>query len=219
MAPPRTVNLPTQNELNRLLRYDKRTGQLFWKKRPRSMFTSMNAQKGWNVRFAGREAFTTVNKGYRRGMIRPVHVYAHQAIWKMMTGIDAPELDHIDGDKLNNTWRNLRLGSGANNQKNSPKRHDNTSGHVGVVRRGARWIAQFGANGTTKHIGIFDTFEEAVAARKVVEKAFGFHPNHGREAPILAPCPSGFPKRQESAAPVATSVQESSGRRRTFTKQ
>ena len=182
MAPTRTMTLLTQEELKELLRYNQRTGQLFWKKRPRRMFTSMDAHKGWNARFAGREAFTSINHGYRRGMIRPNHLYAHQAVWKMMTGVDAPEIDHIDGNKLNNAWRNLRLAPAGTNQRNCSKRQDNTSGHVGVVRRREKWIAQFGVNGTTKHIGIYDTKEAAIKARKIVEKEYGFHPNHGREA-------------------------------------
>lgn len=181
MAPPRTVTLPTQDELKQLLRYNQRTGQLLWKKRPRSMFNSMDSHKGWNARFADREAFTHVNRGYRRGMIHHNSVYAHRAIWKLMTGVDIEEIDHIDGNRLNNTWKNLRIGI-RENQKNCPRRHDNTSGHVGVVRRGERWIAQVGRNGTTIHIGIYDTKEEAIAARKQAEIGYGFHPNHGREA-------------------------------------
>jgi len=145
------------------------------------MFTSSDAHKGWNARFAEREAFTAINHGYRRGMIRPLHMYAHQVIWKIMTGLDAPELDHVDGNKLNNAWRNLRLAPSGTNQRNFPKRQDNTSGQVGVVRRGDKWIAQFGVNGTTKHIGIYDTKEAAIKARKLVEKEYGFHPNHGRD--------------------------------------
>jgi hypothetical protein len=184
MAPPRTVTLPTQTELNELLRYNRRTGQLFWKKRPRRMFANPDAHKGWNARFADREAFTSVNHGYRRGMIRPIHAYAHQVIWKIMTGMDAPELDHIDGNKLNNAWSNLRLAPSGTNQRNCSTRRDNTSGHVGVVRRGDRWVAQFGVNGTTKHIGIYDTKEEAIKARKLIEREYGFHANHGREAPV-----------------------------------
>ncbi|HMG19436.1 MAG TPA: HNH endonuclease [Gemmatimonadales bacterium] len=148
------------------------------------MFANPDAHKGWNARFADREAFTSVNHGYRRGMIRPIHAYAHQVIWKIMTGMDAPELDHIDGNKLNNAWSNLRLAPSGTNQRNCSTRRDNTSGHVGVVRRGDRWVAQFGVNGTTKHIGIYDTKEEAIKARKLIEREYGFHANHGREAPV-----------------------------------
>lgn len=179
MAPPRTVILPTQDELRDLLRYNSRTGHIFWKKRPVSMFKSANDCKGWNARFAGREAFTHVNHGHRRGMIFHRSVYAHRVIWKMMTGDDVSEIDHIDGNPLNNKWRNLRNGAGVN-QKNSHERHDNTSGRTGVVRRGDRWIAQIGVNGTTKHLGVYDSVGLAVAARTEAEKEYGFHPNHGR---------------------------------------
>ena len=145
------------------------------------MFTSMDAHKSWNARFADREALTAVNHGYRRGLINRNSAYAHRVIWKMMTGVDAEELDHIDGDRTNNAWHNLRFGA-RENQRNCQLRHDNTSGCVGVVKRGDRWIAQIGVNGTTKHIGIYATRQEAVHARKQAETGFGFHPNHGREA-------------------------------------
>ena len=176
----KTRPLPSKEELDQVFRYDPTTGEIFWRPRTPAMFTAgatakrprEHACNQWNSRWLGRPAACLKDDGYWYTHFNYRTLLVHRLAWKIMTGIDAPELDHIDGDKLNNTWRNLRLGSGANNQKNSPKRHDNTSGHVGVVRRGARWIAQFGANGTTKHIGIFDTFEEAVAARKVVEKSF-----------------------------------------------
>lgn len=144
------------------------------------MFTSMDAHKGWNARFLGREALTYANRGHRRGMLDGRSFYAHRVIWKMMTGVDAAEIDHIDGDPLNNAWSNLRLAINGANQKNSPRRSDNSSGCVGVVRRGERWIVQIGANGTTNHVGIYDTKEEAIAARKSAEIGYGFHPNHGR---------------------------------------
>jgi hypothetical protein len=184
MAPHRTVTLPTQTELRELLRYDSQTGQLFWKERP----GTMNAAQSFNTRHAGQEAFTSLKDGYRRGLLFQESVYAHRVIWKIMTGEDASEIDHIDGNPLNNAWRNLRDIRGGN-QKNSRKRHDNTSGHVGVVRRGERWIAQFGINGTTRHIGIYNTKEEAIAARKQAELEYGFHPNHGRNS---------TPQRKES---------------------
>lgn len=182
MAPCRTVKLPAQDELRKLFRYDGITGQLFWRERPESMFNSADSCRGWNARFAGKEALTYVKDGHRRGLLFRNSVYAHRIIWKMMTGDDVAEIDHIDGNGQNNAWSNLRPGVHGENQRNCPKRRDNTSGHVGVVRRGARWIAQRGADGTTIHIGIFDTKEEAIAARKAAEREYGFHPNHGREA-------------------------------------
>jgi HNH endonuclease len=182
MAPPKTATLPTRDEFNKLLRYDRKTGRLFWKKRPRRMFKGMAEQKGWNTRFAGREAFACLNKGYKRGMIFGQSIYAHQVIWRMMTGVNPPEIDHVDGNPLNNAWSNLRVAIAGINQRNAKRRRDNSSGQVGVVRRGERWIAQIGANGTTNHIGIYDTREEAIAARKGAEIEYGFDPKHGRIA-------------------------------------
>jgi hypothetical protein len=176
MAPPRTVTLPSQGELRQLFRYDTRTGQLFWKKRPQTM----NSANSFNTRYADKEAFTSLKDGYRRGLLNKQSVYAHRIIWKLMTGQDSGEVDHIDGDPLNNAWKNLRSGAGGVNQQNTKRRSDNVSGHVGVVRRGDRWIAQVGMNGTTKHIGIYATQEEAIEARKRRALELGFHPNHGR---------------------------------------
>jgi hypothetical protein len=180
MARMRTMKLPSRDRLKELFRYDPKTGKLFWRKRPRMMFNSPDACKGWNARFAEREAFTYVNKGYRRGMLFRQSVYAHQIIFKMMVGIDVAEVDHIDGDRLNNSWSNLRPVPSGTNQRNCTRRVDNTSGQMGVVQRGERWIAQVGHDGTTKHIGIYDTKAEAIAARKAAEIILGFHPNHGR---------------------------------------
>lgn len=173
MAPPRIRLLPSREGLWTLFHYDAETGRLSWKERPE--------QASWNTRWAGKEALTALNHGYRRGLLFRRSVYAHQVIWKMMTGVDAPELDHIDGNKLNNAWKNLRAALGGANQKNSSRRRDNTSGQVGVTKRGEKWIAQIGIAKSTKHLGIFDTYEQAVAARKTGEREYGFHQNHGRD--------------------------------------
>lgn len=174
MAPSKTRLLPSRARLRKLFRYDAETGKLFWMER------SGKGVNGWNACHSGKEALTTINRGHRRGMLFRHSVYAHQVIWKMMMGYDPPEIDHIDGNPLNNAWKNLRLGNGGRNQKNAKKRTDNMSGQVGVVRRGERWIAQIGIGGTTEHIGIYDTIEQAIIARKERERILGFHPNHGR---------------------------------------
>lgn len=170
--------LPSQEKLRKLLRYDPNTGQLFWKKRP----PDMNSADMFNTRFAGKEAFTALNHGYRRGLLFKQSVYAHRVIWRLVTGEEAKELDHIDGNPLNNRWNNLRAVTRKMNQRNAARRSDNASGVVGVVERRGRWIAQIGVFGTTKHIGIYETKAAAIKARKAAELEYGFHTNHGREA-------------------------------------
>jgi hypothetical protein len=179
---------PSKEELDRLLRYDPKTGLLWWRKRTPDMFastrhtTEVNASK-WNNRWAGKEALTKLNLGYRCGRLNYDYVLAHRVIWKMVTGEDAIEVDHIDGDRSNNRWNNLRSVDASSNRKNAARRKDNTSGVVGVFwfKRDKKWAAGTNLNGKYKLLGLFDDFDQAVAARKAAERKHDFHPNHGRE--------------------------------------
>jgi len=120
--------------------------------------------------------------GYLKGTIDGVYYLAHRVIWKIVTGEDPDEIDHIDGDRLNNALVNLRNVSRSENAKNLPMQTSNTSGIVGVYQKGKSWAAHIGAGGTTLHLGTFETRREAIAARKAADVAYGYHANHGREA-------------------------------------
>jgi len=183
MTRSKETPLPPQDELEKLFRYDGETGKLFWKKRPRPRFTTDGAHKSWNIRFADKEAFTTLCNGHLRGIYQKQNYYAHRVIWKLKTGDEPPEIDHIDGNPTNNAWKNLRAANRAINNRNVPRRADNSSGVTGVTSRGDRWIAQIMARGQVRHLGVYATKEEAAAARKAAEKALDFHANHGR-APV-----------------------------------
>lgn len=67
-------------------------------------------------------------------------------------------VDHEDGNTLNNTRRNLRLATNAQNQHNQRKlRKDNTSGFKGVTwsRKMRMWNSQIYVNTKRKHLGYF----------------------------------------------------------------
>lgn len=180
--------LPPKEELDRLLRYEPTTGRLFWRKRAEDMFTdgghsAAHTCAKWNSRFAGKEALTKVNLGYRCGRLNYRYVLAHRVIWKLMTGEEPVEVDHIDGDRANNRWKNLRHVTSAGNNRNAARRSDNTSGVVGVVwhKRRRKWMAGTSIGGKYQFLGLFNDFDEAVAARKAAERLSDFHPNHGRD--------------------------------------
>lgn len=85
--------------------------------------------------------------------------------------LDAPkglEVDHIDGNGLNNTRANLRLATAAQNRHNLPLSANNTSGFKGVSRWRTKtrscWKASIGVHGRARHIGYYDTPEEAARA-------------------------------------------------------
>ena len=77
------------------------------------------------------------------------------------------EWDHKDRDPLNNRRENLQAVPHHVNMKNKRAYHNNTSGVPGVCLAQQRyWLARIG----DRHLGCFDSFEEAVAARRAAER-------------------------------------------------
>ena len=173
--------------LARLLRYDPTTGALHWKARTTDLFPHSlmpEAQcKTFNKQFAGKEALTAASKGYRVGRLFNRMVQAHRVAFALHHGRwPTGQVDHIDGNPLNNTASNLREVTNAENHKNERRPKSNTSGIAGVGRHGSRWRAHIKVNYRQMHLGLFDTRGEAAAARKAAEFKLGFHVNHGRVA-------------------------------------
>lgn len=87
--------------------------------------------------------------------------------------MEAPEgydVDHIDGDPLNNRRANMRIVTHAQNQKNTKDRSDNSSGMRGVFfyKKNGRFMSQIKSDGKAFFLGYFDT---AVEAAKAYERA------------------------------------------------
>ena len=80
-------------------------------------------------------------------------------------------VDHINGNGLDNRRENLRIVTPQQNAFNRAIQTNNTSGHTGVslVKRNNKWLARIGFNGKRIVIGTFDSYEEAVEARKMAE--------------------------------------------------
>lgn len=180
-----TKTLPPQAALNQFLRYEPETGKLYWRHRSDDMFESGDerTRNTWNARYAGQEAFITPNaKGYLYGCIHKQKMKAHRVIWKMVTGEEPDQIDHINGSNDDNRWCNLRDVTAQENQKNLKKPKNNTSGVIGVTWDAARelWAAEIWSGNKKQHLGRFASFEKAVAVRKTAERKLGFHPNHGR---------------------------------------
>lgn len=150
------------------------------------MFATLNAHRTWNTRYSGKEAFTRIHcRGYLAGSIHDRDYLAHRVLWLLATG-DWPigDIDHINGIKNDNRFVNLRSVSHSSNMKNQRIRSSNSSGVMGVCWNASRgkWVAQITVDSQGKFIGMFDSFDAAVAARKAAEERHGFHPNHGRAA-------------------------------------
>jgi hypothetical protein len=165
------------------LSYDPETGIFTWKEVGPEFFKTKKAYLTWNGRYAGTKAGNMDVTGYSRIGFRGKLHLAHRIAWLMMKAV-WPEklLDHIDGDKTNNMLSNLREVDSFENQRNCPKRKDNSSGVTGVSFRknSGKWVANISFDGKQKHLGYFDTKESAISARKKAEREYGYHENHGR---------------------------------------
>jgi HNH endonuclease len=82
---------------------------------------------------------------------------------------DIPEVDHKDGDGLNNTRSNLRAANHSENQANQPKRRGKTSQFKGVYwatwRSGnGKWAAQITHHYKCIGLGYFNSEVDAAKA-------------------------------------------------------
>lgn len=165
--------LPAAEMLRQLLRYEPETGKLFWL--PRS------DDQRFSTRWGGKEAFTAMERGYKQGRIFGELHYAHRVIWRMQTGEIADDIDHINGDRGDNRWANIRHVSRAENLRNRRISRNSPTGIHGVYERAWGWQAYIGhPAGKNVCLGSFPTREEAIAARKRAEREMGYHENHGR---------------------------------------
>lgn len=98
---------------------------------------------------------------------KKIRIPMHRVITQPPTGM---EVDHIDGNGLNNRRSNLRVVTHAQNLSNRGAPKNNTSGKKGVVwmKDEKRWRAQIGVNGKNMHIGCYPTIDLAHAAYVVV---------------------------------------------------
>lgn len=105
---------------------------------------------------------------------------AHRLAWFYFYGewppMNSYQIDHIGGNRLNNSIHNLRLVTNAKNAKNHGLYKNNTSGVSGVsfCTLKGKWKASMVLNQKRIHLGYFDFFEDAVKARKQAEKEYGF---------------------------------------------
>ena len=171
-------------DLREWLSYDEKTGALTWKQRPIGIFPTARSGRTWNTRYAGAPAFASADdEGYHRITLGSRTWQAHRLAWAIYHG-EWPEgqLDHINGDKSDNSIENLRVVSHAENSRNVKRSSANTSGVTGVsfYRQRSRWRATITVNRKHMSLGHFGSFDDAVAARKDAEQRFGFHSNHGR---------------------------------------
>ena len=177
--------LPTIEYLNECFIYNHDTGQLIWRERPEGHFNKAHGWRVFNTQFAGTIAGSVNHNGYRHIGVLGVIYIAHRLIYSMFNDVDSmqAQIDHIDGNGLNNRLNNLRLVTPLENMQNQKRRKTNTSGVTGVtwLKPSQKWRAQIRADGKQKQLGLFDNLFDAACARKSADITEGYHTNHGRD--------------------------------------
>jgi hypothetical protein len=156
------MQLPDNQDVSALITYDPQAGHFYRKKN-------------------GKRADTEMTIGYRRVRLKvgdKVHEFlAHRLAWLMTNG-DWPkdEIDHINGDRCDNSIQNLRHVSRLENARNIKLRIDNSSGLSGLdLLPSGSWRVRIGAN----HVGCYQTKSEAIAARSKFLCDNGYTQRHG----------------------------------------
>ena len=143
---------PKLTRLRELFRYDPETGA----------WTHLKARQ--RVRAGTPAGSPYGGLGYWRLSVDGRGYLAHRLAWLYMTG-EWPKLqiDHINGDRADNRWSNLRLASNGQNKANSRRARNNTSGYKGVQynARLGRWYSSVTARGHRTYLGCFSTPQEA----------------------------------------------------------
>jgi hypothetical protein len=177
-------NLPTIAFVRQCLREEQ--GRLFWLVRPREHFVSEKAWKIWNTRHAGTES----------GSIKPfsamlrcvvsvngIKIFRYRLVWALHYDEWRLNLDHVQGDSLDDRIEQLRPSSQSQNAANARIRSNNTSGIKGVFWEPKRkkWQAQIKVNYKAQFLGRFDDKAEAEAAyMNAARKYFGEFASDGK---------------------------------------
>ena len=158
----RTDNPPSN--LRDVLRYEPQTGAFFWL-----------VSRGRVA--AGDQAGTLDKDGYVQIKFDGTFYKAHRLAWYFKTGEwlrSDQGLDHKTPDPSDNRWGNLRRATQTQNRRNKNYNTpvNNTSGQMGVTWRKSlnKWQAQIVVDDRCIYLGIYENFDDAVAARKRAER-------------------------------------------------
>jgi hypothetical protein len=166
MAKPTTARLTDDDapesaadyvRISKALRADPERGELYWRESRRC------------VRAGDRAGCKANAAGYWCVKIDQRIYPLHRVMWLLVHGTWPPhEIDHINRNPSDNRIANLRLATRADNACNRGRAKNNTSGVTGVTWDGQRnkWLARAWHGRRRMVGGYFDSFDEAVAARR-----------------------------------------------------
>ena len=150
----------TQERLKEVLEYDPKTGHWKWLK------TLANRAVEGSI------AGYINNVGYRMITIQGKLYQSSRLAFLYQNGkMPDQYVDHIDGNRSNDKWSNLREATATQNQFNRSIQKNNTSGAKGVGWDGRKnkWFAKIWIKRKCIYIGYYSNKQDAINARKNAE--------------------------------------------------
>ena len=156
----------THSRLLECLDYDSSTGLFTWKWRT-DIDERVNHRDAYEI--AGRtggDSYVTIGIDYQQYSAHRLAVFYMTGKWPTQV------VDHIDGNKSNNAWSNLRVVTPQQNTFNSGVSKNNTSGHKGVCwdKKNQKWLVSIMINRKSKFLGRYTDLQEAIKVRKDAEQ-------------------------------------------------
>lgn len=150
---------------------------LIWKKNT-STSTQTSRKAGW----------LDTSNGYWKVQLLDKNYYVHRVVYEMTTGdaLAGDYIDHIDGDRENNSPANLRKVTASLNARNISPRSDNLSGVTGLRYDSMqdRWVVYWKINGKrksktfrckpTKEISFIEAYEFNKKVRLMLRHDHGY---------------------------------------------
>lgn len=159
----------TLEEFKAEMRLDQDLGRFFW----------LRSGKG---RMPGLQVGSFDVHGYGQVNFKRTVYKEHRLVWLFVTG-EWPDgqIDHINHDRRDNRFENLRIVTNQENHFNRPLQKTNKSGVPGVWfdKRVGMYKTYINVNGKRINLGYFDDKEKAISVRLAANLEYGFHENHG----------------------------------------
>ena len=151
----KTADITTEY-VRSILDYNPVTGEFIHKKR---------GYAPWDAKWYGKIAGTIDGQGRCQLWINKKSYRAHRIAWLIMTGsFPDNQLDHINMNKDDNRFGNLRKATRSQNHMNRRAYSNNKLGCKGVHRHGSKFRAMIKKDGEQICLGLYPCVEQAKAA-------------------------------------------------------
>lgn len=148
----------TQDRLQEILKYSPESGEFRW------VCPRLDALSRQRAGFETSSGYWAIN-------ISKIRFFAHRLAWLYVHGKwPDGDIDHLNGDKLDNRLSNLRDVPRRTNSEN--QREGRRGGLLGTAfhKSSGKWRAVIGVNYTQRTLGYFDTAEQAHEAYKAEKR-------------------------------------------------